>query len=81
MLGSGQVVNAKLGGHVSSSTLSAYQMARAREVVDSVGSVVWIRMHDGDTDQSNFWNRRTRGDLLARSCGCSGRLGRGDECR
>ena len=34
----GQVVSAKLGGHVSSSTLSAHQMARAREPVDSDGS-------------------------------------------
>ena len=43
---------AQLGGHVSSSTLSAHQMARAGEPVDPDGSVVWERMHDGDTDQS-----------------------------
>ena len=56
----GQVVSAKLGGHVSSSTLSAHQMARAGEPADSGSSDVWVRMHDGDTDQSYFWNRRTR---------------------
>ena len=56
----GQVVSAQLGEHVSSSTLSAHQMARAGELVDSCGSDVWVRLHDGDTDQSYFWNRRTR---------------------
>ena len=35
------------------------QMARAGEPVDPDGSIVWVRMHDGDTDQSFFWNRRT----------------------
>ena len=55
----GQVVSAKLSGHVSSSTLSAHQISRAGEPVDSDGSIVWVRMHDGDTDQSCFWNRRT----------------------
>ena len=35
-------------------------MARAGEPVDSDGSIVWIRMHRGDADQSYFWNRRTR---------------------
>ena len=54
-----QVVSAQLGGHVSSSTLSAHQMARAGEPVDSDGSIVWVRMHDGDTDQPYYWNRRT----------------------
>ena len=44
-------------GHVSSSTLSAHQMARACEpTVPSCG----VRMHVGDTDQSYYWNRRTR---------------------
>ena len=55
----GRWVSAKLGGQVSSSTLSAHQMARAGEPVDSDGSIVWVRMHDGDTDQSYYWNRRT----------------------
>ena len=32
----------------------------ARAGVDSGGSDVWVRLHDGDTDQSYFWNRRTR---------------------
>ena len=54
------MASAQLGGHVSSSTLSAHQMARAGEPVDSVVSDVWVRLHDGDTDQSYFWNRRTR---------------------
>ena len=43
------MVSAQLGEHVSSSTLSAHQMARAGEPVDSDGSIVWVRMHDGDT--------------------------------
>ena len=34
-------------------------MAHAGEPVDSDGSIVWVRMHDGDTDQSCYWNRRT----------------------
>ena len=38
---------------------SAHQMARAGKPVDSDGSIVWVRMHDGDTDQSYYWNRRT----------------------
>ena len=53
-------MSAQLGEHVSSSTLSAHQMARAGEPVDSGGSDVCVRLHDGDTDQSYFWNRRTR---------------------
>ena len=60
MRSAGQVVSAQLGEHVSSSTLSAHQMARAGEPVDSSGSDVWVRLHEDDTDQSNFWNRRTR---------------------
>ena len=56
----GQVVSAQLGEHVSSSTLSAHQMPHAGEPVDSGGSDVWVGLHDGDTDQSYFWNRRTR---------------------
>ena len=40
----GQMVSAQLGGHVSSSTLSAHQLARAIEPVDSDGSIVWVRM-------------------------------------
>ena len=51
--------SAQLGGHVSSSTLNAHQMACASEPVDSGGSDVWDRLHDGDADQSYFWNRRT----------------------
>ena len=60
MRSAGQEVSAQLGEHVSSSTLSAHQMARAREPVDSDGSDVWVRLHDGDTDQHHYWNRRTR---------------------
>ena len=53
------MVSAQLGEHVSSSTLSAQQMARAGEPVNSGGSDVWVRLHDGETDQSYYWNRRT----------------------
>ena len=56
----GQVVSAQLGGHVSSSTLSAHQMARAGEPVNSDGSIEWVKLHVGETDQTSFWNRRTR---------------------
>ena len=35
-------------------------MARAGELVDSDGSIVWVRMHDGDTGQSYYSTRRTR---------------------
>ena len=55
----GQVVSAQLGGHVSSSTLSANQMVRAGEPVDSDGSIEWVMMRDGDTGQTFGWNRRT----------------------
>ena len=55
----GQVVSAQLGGHVSSSALSAHQMARAGEPVDSDGSDVWVMMRDGDTGKTYCWNRRT----------------------
>ena len=41
MRSAGQVVSAQLGGHVSSSTLSAHQMARAGEPVDSDGTIEW----------------------------------------
>ena len=44
MRNAGQVVSAKLGLHVSSSTLSAHQMARAGEPVGSVGSDEWVLM-------------------------------------
>ena len=54
------MVSAKLGGHVSSSTLSAHQMARAGEPVDSVGSDEWVLMRSSDIGKSYFWNRRTR---------------------
>ena len=54
------MVSAPLGGHVSSSTLSAHQMARAGEPVDSDVPSCGFRMHDGDTHQSYCWNRRTR---------------------
>ena len=59
MRSAGQEVSARLGGHVSSSTLSARQMARAGEPVDSDGSIVWVKMHVGETDQTYNWNRRT----------------------
>ena len=55
----GQVVSAQLGEHVSSSTLSAHQMARAGEPVDSDGSIEWVKLHVGETDQTNYWNRRS----------------------
>ena len=48
----GQVVSAQLGGHVSSSTLSAHQMARAGEPVDSDSSIEWVKLHVGETDQT-----------------------------
>ena len=56
----GQVVSAQLGGHVMSSTLSAQQMARAGEPVDSDGSIEWVKLHVGETDQIYNWNRRTQ---------------------
>ena len=55
----GQEVSAQLGGHVSSSTLSAHQMARAGEPVDSDGSIEWVLMRPPDIDKSYYWNRRT----------------------
>ena len=55
----GQVVSAKLGGHVSSSTLSAHQMARAGEPADSDGSIEWVKLHVGETDKTYYWNRRS----------------------
>ena len=55
----GQVVSARLGEHVSSSTLSAHQMARAGEPVDSDGSDVWVLVCPPDIGKSYYWNRRT----------------------
>ena len=55
----GQVVSSQLGGHVSSSTLSAHQMARAGEPVDSDGSIEWVKLHVGETEKTYFWNRRS----------------------
>ena len=55
----GQEVSAQLGGHVSSSTLSAHQMARAGEPADSDGSIEWVKLHVGETDQTYTWNRRS----------------------
>ena len=57
----GQEVSAQLGGHVSSSTLSARQMARAGEPADSVGSDVWVLMRTSDIGKPYYWNRRTEG--------------------
>ena len=54
------MVSAQLGEHVSSSTLSAHQMARAGEPVDSDGSIEWVKLHVGDTDESHYRNVRTR---------------------
>ena len=48
----GQVVSVQLGGHVSSSTLSAHQMARASEPVDSDGSIVWVQKRTPDIGKS-----------------------------
>ena len=55
----GQVVSAQLGGHVSSSTLSAHQMARAGEPADSDGSIEWVLICPPDISKSYHWNRRT----------------------
>ena len=49
-----------MGEHVSSSTLSAHQMARAGESVDSDGSDEWVLMRTSDIGKSHYWNRRTR---------------------
>ena len=54
----GQVVSAQLGEHVSSSTLSAHQMARAGEPVDSGGSDVWVKLHEGDTNATTTQQQR-----------------------
>ena len=59
VLSAGQVVSARLGGHVSSSTLSAHQMARAGEPADSDGSIEWVMLHVGETDKTFYWNRRS----------------------
>ena len=53
------MVSARLGEHVSSSTLSAHQMARAGEPVDSDGSDVWVLVRPPDIGKSYYWNRRT----------------------
>ena len=66
MRSAGQVVSAQLGGHVSSSTMSAHQMARAGEPADSDGSIEWVKLHVGETDQTNCWNRRSGRPLGAR---------------
>ena len=47
-------MSAQLGGHVSSSALSA----RAGEPVDSDGSIEWVKLHVGKTDKTYYWNRR-----------------------
>ena len=59
MRGAGQEVSAQLGGHVSSSTLSAHQMARAGEPVNSDGSTEWVLVRPPDIGKSYCWNRRT----------------------
>ena len=69
------------GWHVSSSTLSARQMARAGEPVVSDGSDEWVLMRDGDTGQTFYWNRRTDSTAWDAPAGCRGRLGRGEECK
>ena len=74
----GQVVSAQLGGHVSSSTLNAHQMARAGEPVDADGSDEWVLMHVGETDQTYYWNRRS-GATSWRAPAGQGRLGGRDE--
>ena len=35
-------------------------MARAGEAVNSDGSIEWVKLHVGETDQTYCWNRRTR---------------------
>ena len=56
----GQVVSAQLGEHVSSSTLSAHQMARAGEPVNSDGSDEWVLVRLPDMGKSYYLNRRTK---------------------
>ena len=49
-------VSAQLGGHVSSSTLSAHQMPRASEPADSDQ---WVELHDDVKSKTCYWNRRS----------------------
>ena len=56
----GQVVSAQLGGHVSSSTLSAHQMPRAGEHADSVE---WVELYDDVKSKTFYWNRRSNETL------------------
>ena len=56
----GQVVSAQLGGHVSSSTLSAHQMPPAGEPADNVE---WVELHDDVKSKTYYWNRRSNETL------------------
>ena len=51
------MVSAQLGGHVSSSTLSAHQMPHAGDASHS-DSLEWVQFFD--MGGLYFWNRRTR---------------------
>ena len=62
----GQVVSAQLGGHVSSSTLSAHQMPPAGEPADNVE---WERQ-----EQDLLLEQTLQRDLMAAACGYRGRL-------
>ena len=54
---SGWQVSAELGGYVTSSTLSAHQMARGGEPLDSV----WLVQLSNDvTSKTHYWNTCTR---------------------
>ena len=55
------MVSAQLGGYVSSSTLSAHQMARVGEPADSDDSIVWVKLHVAETDKTYYWNRAPPG--------------------
>ena len=70
----GQVESAQLGRHVSSSTLSAHQVARAGEAADSDGSIEWVKLHVGETGQTYYWNRRSGATSWRAPGGCQGRL-------
>ena len=72
------MVSARLGEHVSSSTLSAHQMARAGEPVDSDGSDVWVRVRPPRHRQVLLLEQTYQLDHQSRAGGCRGCLGRGE---
>ena len=74
----GQVVSAQQIEHVSSSTLSAHQMARAGEPVDSDGSDVWVLVRPPRNRQVLLLEQTYQLDHQSRAGGCRGRLGCGE---